>query len=383
MTSDDERWERDLRAGLSALLTDVVPAQPPVAAVLRKGRAMRISRRLAVTAGTAAVTVAAVVVAAVVIGPAQRSGRQPPTSRGSGPPGNGVVINRGVIEGRAWRVVVDQAAGRLCAGEAGLRQSCVGLASLEHLSGLASLSGTLVAQDLHPPVNSNGPEVWDALFGVVRPDVTRIAMRMSNGSTVSLHPIAAAGYRWVGLVLRFMGPGVTRAIAYSGTTELGYSVPFYGGELRPGTYFVTWLRPGETGPARQSRYIATGRSGGNGWSAYVAAGPWGYCVSLEVPVTNGARQNCWSASALSSQVIMASGPPSVVPRWLVGVVQSWVAYLRIMLADGRSYRVRVIDVSGAKFFAMEVGRGTAIVGWRAYNASGRLFYGGHGAPVGG
>jgi hypothetical protein len=73
MTSDDERWERDLRAGLGVLLDDVVPAAPQVAAVLRKGRVMRRHRRVAVVAGVAAAAAAALVIPAALRGGGSRS----------------------------------------------------------------------------------------------------------------------------------------------------------------------------------------------------------------------------------------------------------------------------------------------------------------------
>src|SRR5215831_5516964 len=146
MTSDNDRWERDLRAGLGVLLDDVRPGQPPVAAVLRKGRIMRARNRLAVTA-----SVAAAAVAVVVIAPALRGGGgQPPVPK----VGKAGVIAAGRIQGHVWRIVVDQKAGRLCAGEVGLAQSCVSLRRLEHLGGLASLSGTGVAVDVQPPAVS-------------------------------------------------------------------------------------------------------------------------------------------------------------------------------------------------------------------------------------
>jgi hypothetical protein len=383
MTSDDERWERDLRSGLGVLLDDVRPGQPPVAAVLRKGRAMRWSRRLALAGG---VVVAA---AAVVIAPALRGGGQPPVPR----VGKDGVIAVGRIQGRLWRIVVDQKAGRLCAGELGLQQSCVRLRGLEHLSGLASLSGTSVAVDMHPPLSSNGPPSWNALFGVVRPDVTKVAMLLSSGRTVNLQPVAAAGYRWVGLVLPPFRVSVAKATAYSGTRELGYSVPFYGGELRPGTYFVSWYRPGETVPAQRGRYIASsgpdgassGPDGNGGWDAYVDAGAWGYCVLLDAPVADGAQQNCWSPAALRAhpQVIMRGGSLSTVPRWIVATAGPSVAYMHMALANGRSVNVPVAAFSGQGFYAMQIGPGPSIVRWGAYTAAGHRLYGGLGPPDGG
>jgi hypothetical protein len=290
------------------------------------------------------------------------------------------VVGRGWIEGRAWQVTVDPRAGLVCAGEPGLSHACSGLRGLERGTGLAVLSGAEVAVSLRHTWVSNGPPVWDALYGTVRPDVTLLVMRMSDGRQVSMRPVAAAGRKWVGLVLNPVGPGVARAIAYEGRTELGYSVPFYGGELRPGTYFVGWLRPGRRGPAYAERSIATGGSDGNGWGALVIAGAWGYCASLDTPLSNGSRQDCWSAAALraSPGVIMRIGSAATTPRWIIGTVSPSVAYLRLTLPGHASVKVQVTAVSGQKFYAARIG--ARIIRWDAFNAAGRQLYGGNGPP---
>jgi hypothetical protein len=302
-----------------------------------------------------------------------RHGKSPATSDGP------VVIAHGWIDGRAWRITVDPGTGRLCAGEAGLPHRCTGLRGLERGPGPAALSGAEVAVRLRHTWGSAGPPIWNALYGTVRPDVTLIVMRMSGGREVSLRPVAAAGKRWVGLVLRPGGPDVARVIAYSGRTELGYSVPFYGGELRPGTYFVTWLRPGQRGPARAGRYIATGGSGGHSWDALVLAGPWGYCVSLDTGI-DGSRQVCYPPSALRSGVgvILQVGSRSAIPRWIIGTASPPVAYLRLTLADHATLRAPVTVISRQKFYAIEIG--AHIIHWGAYNAAGRELYSGNGPP---
>lgn len=369
----------DLRDRLSAVLDQLTPSPAPVNVVLRKAKWMRAVRRVLATAGIVAATAAAVV--AVVIAPGLRH-----PSDGTAhhitpmPPRNGVVIGKGTISGRPWKVVVNPADNRLCAGVTGLRYSCVDLRKRETLRGLASLSGTIVAVP-HARVTF-GPPAWNSIFGTVGPDVTRISMRMSDGSTVNLRPVATAGYRWVGLVFRSVTVQVVRAVAYSGKTELGYSVPFIGGELRPGTYFVDWRRPDQAGPARWSTYIASGGSGAKAWSALVLAGPWGYCVSLGVPVFNSVRQNCWAASSLrsSAKVIMGCGSPPVRPRWIVGTAKPAVAYLRLTMAGGSTVRVAVTEVSGQKFYAMAISKSPVVVRWDAFDAAGHRLYGGRGAP---
>jgi len=184
-----------------------------------------------------------------------------------------------------------------------------------------------------PPRGSAGPPVWNALFGIVRPDVTLIVMRMSDGREVSLRPVAAAGKRLVGLVLRagraWSRPSFTRAGPSWGTRSRSTA-----GNCGRGPIFVTWLRAFQPGPARADRFIATGGSGGNGWDALVLADPRGYCASLNTPVARGSRQDCWSPAALRRGVgvIMRTGSPAAIPRWIIGTISPPVTYLRLTLA---------------------------------------------------
>jgi hypothetical protein len=297
-----------------------------------------------------------------------------------------VVVARGRIEGRLWRILVDPGAGdpgagdpgagQLCAGEARLPQQCASLRDLERSGGLAVLSGASVDVRLRHPWDTFAPPTWNALFGTVRPDVTSIVLRLSGGSRVRLRPVAAVGWRWVGLVLR-PGQAVARAIAYSGRTELGYSVPFYGGLMRPGTYFVTWLRPGQRGPASAEKYIAAGGRGTHSWNALVLAGPWGYCGSLMAPAADEQRQACWPPAALrAGGVILWLGSPPRTPSWVLGTAGPAVAYLRLTQAAGGELKVPAAVVSGQRFFAIRLRAGT--IRWAAYSAAGRELYSGSG-----
>ena len=366
-----------LREQLHEVLGQVSPSPAPVGAVLKKAAARRTARRTLATAGVI-VGVAAAVTALVILPGRGHQGRGPAPSATT-LPGGRIVIGHGTVGGRPWRVVADPAAHQVCAGVAGLRRSCAAAPDLERLNGLAALSGTEVAVPGH--YSSAGAPLWNSVFGIVRSDVTRIDLKMSDGRTTIVRPVAAAGHRWIGLLF---GDGIliTRATAYAGATELGYSVPFVGGELRPGTYFVSWLHPGQPGPAQASRYIASGGSGGRSWGALILAGRFGYCGALDVPVTNGARQDCWAAGSLrsSARVIMRCGAASARPRWILGTARPAVAYLRLYLAGGRTARVRVTEVSGQKFYAMQIGPGPRIARWAAFDAAGHRLYGGRGAP---
>jgi hypothetical protein len=339
---------------------------------------MRTTRRALIAAGSAVVAAAAVA-AAIILPGSLHSGGQPAT-HGSPLPSGGATIAAGHVGGRPWRITLEPAGNKVCAAVAGSVPSCVDLRQLGRLRGPVTLSGTEVA--VPGSGGSKGPPEWNALFGAVRSGVTRITFRTSTGKTYAMHPVRAAGRRWVGVVLPPAGVGQLRAVAYAGRTELAYSVPFIGGELRPGTYFLTWLRPGQRGPAQATRYIATVGSGATAWGALVLAGPWGYCVSLEVPVANGAKQDCFSAGSLRDhvKVITRWGPPPAVPRWIFGTAGPGVAYLRLTLTGGPRFRVPVPEVSGQPFYAMEIRPGPAIAGWNAFDAAGHRLDGGRGAP---
>jgi len=368
------------RDRLSEALDQVSPSPAPVDAVLAGAARLRNRRRVLAGAGAAAVAAAAVTVAFVLPG-AGHGGSPPAGSPTPSGPAGSVVIGSGSIGGQPWQVVLDQATGRVCAGVIGLRRSCVAPRGPGRMTGLASLSGTWVPTP-GPAQDAMEPPLWDAFFGPVRADLTRIVIRSSLGRSFDLRPVAVAGRRWVGVVLPSRGIGQIWAAAYAGRTELGYSVPFVGGALREGTYFVSWLRPGQAGPKQVTTYIATGGSGSSGWSALVLAGPWGYCVSLGVPVTDGAEQSCFAVGALrdSAKIIMRRGSPPAEPRWIIGTARPDVAYIELTLVGGATTRVAVSDVSGQRFYAMQIGRGRTIIGWGAFNAAGRRLYGGRGAP---
>ena len=129
----------DLRDRLSEALEQVSPSLAPVDAVLAGARRLRTTRRAIAGAGVVAVAAAAVAAAVILPGAGHR-GTPPASSPTPTGPAGSVVIGSGSIDGQSWQVVVDQAAGRICAGVADLRRSCVTLHGLGRVTGLASLA---------------------------------------------------------------------------------------------------------------------------------------------------------------------------------------------------------------------------------------------------
>ena len=378
MLTDEEL----LRDRLGRLLGQVSAGPAPVDAVLRKGRRMRIGHR--VLAATALVVAgAAVAVAATGISQAHRHHSVPsapkPHHRQRFPTlrvfkladrARDGVIAEGTSKGQGWngtwRIWIDTHTGKFYAGIVGFRRWTVGsLAKSEHGNGIATY-------------HSADIEAWDGDYAMVAPDVTRIVVTLNNGQRLTEYPVAAAGHRWVG-ILPPLGLDITAETAYSGRTELGHMVTFAG-------LPVTWLQPGQAGPAVQSRRVGAGTVPMHSrfrWSAVVQAGPWGYCMSLTGYRTLGLWADCISpeqAAAAGVKAVTRTVRPSGLARWLIGTAGPSVAYLKLDVADGSTIEVPTVAVDGQLFYALAIVRGQDVVSWRAYDPAGHKLYGRVGAP---
>ncbi len=271
MPTDTERLLRDQ---LRRVLDEAVAGPPPVTAVLRKGRAMRIGSRVA--AGVAVVAVCAAGLATVTglgllrkgpadPGSAVRHHHLPlPTLQVTRLPerARDGVIAEGSSTGKpwndTWRIAIDKKSGRVYgAVDGGQPWKYKTLRQAGHLSGFASF---YVAYH----------EAYSGIYGVVRSDVTKIAVRFNSGQVVDVYPVEAHGYRMVGLLYP-LGLFMSKVTVYAGTTELAHSFP-------ESWLPVTWLRPGQAGPARQNARVGAGfvpKRSRHGWSAAVKACPSG------------------------------------------------------------------------------------------------------------
>jgi RNA polymerase sigma factor (sigma-70 family) len=376
-TGGPEPLGHELASRLRAAIDDLRPPPAPVAAVLRRGQALR--RAWASVAAGSLVLVAVIGLASALSArPRHPAGRPRHSAPARIHPA--VTIAAGTMRGQQWQLIVDAAAGIWCARVQEVSLACLGLAGYEHLTGLASLSGTVVPIAGSEP--AVGPPQWNAVVGVVRSDVTSVLVTMSDGRTLRLRPVTAAGYRWVGLVYWPSAAQVVRASAYSSGNELGVVLPFIGSQTMPGTYYYNWLHQGLKGPAEQQRVIAAGGTGQAAWSASILAGPWGYCAVQQLPIARGMREACWSPPGLgiAAQLLTRTSAPGGTSTWLVGQARPQAAYLLLVMAGGGRVRIPVIEVSGRSFYALRLSRGQPVASWAAYDAAGPRLYGGRGAP---
>ena len=373
-----------LRERLDVALERLAPSAPPVAAVVRKGQIMRTAQRAGIGAGLAVIAVAAAVTVPRLAAPSQ-----PPTAphampRQGGPGGphpvlsvtelgsravGGVIAQgsaKGTHQNQTWRIWVDQRAGKVYGAVVGARRWTLGsLTAAEHVTGIEAFDNA-------------GIEAWSGSYGVVRPDVTKITVTLNNyygNHTFDLRPVSAAGFRWVGLIFP-IGDFIVRETAYAGDTVVGRMVTFHG-------EIVSWLRPGEAGPARAVVPLGYGvLPGGWRWRLVENAGPWGYCLTLQgrSGTLPDIAEDCLSPDAARTPGLRWIEPRDSGRnvRWLIGTATPATAYVRVVLANGRTLQAPVTDVSGQVFFAVCVLRGVPVQSWAAYDAAGRKLFGGLG-----
>ena len=368
----------ELVGRLWAAIDDLRPPPAPVGAVLRRGQALRRAWTSAAAGSLGLIAVIGLVGA--FSAPPHHLGRRPPHSA----PARvhpAVTIAAGTMRGQQWQLIVDAGTGIWCARVQEVSLACLSLAGYEHLTGLASLSGTAVPIAGSEP--AVGPPQWNVVVGVVRSDVTSVLVTMSDGRTLRLRPVTAAGSRWVGLVYWPSAAQVVRASAYSGGNELGVVLPFVGSQTMPGTYYYNWLHQGAKEPAEQQRVIAAGGTGPAAWSTSILAGPWGYCALEQLPIAHGLREACWSTPGLGvgARPLVRTSAPGGASTWLVGQARPQAAYLLLVMTGGGRVRIPVIEVSGLSFYALRLSQDQSVASWAAYDGAGNRLYGGRGAPV--
>jgi len=213
--------DRDLADRLGGALAAISPSPAPVGVVLRKGRVIRARRRIAAVAGAAAVAAAISVGVPILLsaGPAPAppaTGRPPVTVHRPGPGSPPGRIAWGIVDGKRWQATVTHAPRGVlgfCIRVTAVRAQCGGSWYLTRSSpvSLATAQG-------HGKSATAGP-VWRG--------VVRVGVRLSDGTVLVLHPVAAYGLRWVALALPARVT-IAEVIAYSTRGELAYAAPYRG-----------------------------------------------------------------------------------------------------------------------------------------------------------
>ncbi|HEY4852839.1 MAG TPA: hypothetical protein VII22_18795 [Streptosporangiaceae bacterium] len=353
MTSDDER---DLRQRLGSALETITPHPAPVDVVLRKGRARRTRRHIAVAAGLAVavgIGVAAPSLIQQIARPAPASPARKPTVTVDpvGPNSPRGLIGWGTVDGKRWRMIAQPPG----AQGGGKNEQC-----FQPSGAVADLVCGPVPAPLRngadpasfSSVGANGTQVQ---FGGVAPDVAYINVTLADGRLLVLHPALAYGQREVA----FAAPqslGIARVVAYSRQAELAYSVPFNSGS---GAVISAWLRPGQRGLPRGTYKIGSGET--------VHVGPWGYCLTGVTQLCLGSE---WRSLGNVANGRLGVGPGGADRAF--GTATAAVDHVRVYLSGGITLTARAVDCGGPRFYAYVVPKGHKALRVAYYSASGHL-----------
>jgi hypothetical protein len=349
--------ERQLRQRVGGALETITPPLAPVDAVIRKGKAIRLRRRIGAAAGLAAVAGIGIAVTALLPHRAQppaAPGKPVVTVNPAGPHSPRGLISSGTVNGKSWRVIAqkpDQYHGQ--------KEYCFGS------------SGAVSAFECHPPSTPDAADPVNftilgggrvqLLYGAVAPRVTRADVLLADGTLLRLHPVAWFGGRYVSFPLPADLP-IARIVAYSGNAELRYAIPFHSAA---GSTVANWLLPGQHGLPRRSYQIGSGSADGHPWSVTMHVGPWGYC-------TSGAVANCvdTQATSMGNQLVSEASAHGST-GWDTGSATASVDHVIVTFSDGSTVTVRPAGAGGARFYAFAVPSGISARRVIYYAASGR------------
>jgi hypothetical protein len=363
-----------LRAELDAALRTITPGQAPVEAAMRRGRRLRLRRRLGAVAGVTAVAVGA---AAGYPALAHRSAAArpvPPVHQQrvvvtDKPPGKGAPpgeIAAGAVGGVSWEVDVDKPAVKAPGAPPACWRSWQTGAPEQGAfsSSLKSAGCDLPKLTGQWPVSLTGQQAGTnaVMIGAVRPAVTYVLLTLADGQQLKLIPVTSyGGARLLAYVAPLRDP-VIKAAAYLGNGQYLTAVPFN----QPGSLpsFGLWLRPGDAAPPTASAVLTAGTPGV--WSGKVSAyeGPWGTCFS-----TGPGESECRPARRLLATEVsgLAGGDPPVMV-W--GSASPYVTRLEVTLTNGDTLRVPAVPVGDENLWAFGVAKGQRVKSLAAYDAAG-------------
>ena len=367
MRIDDER---DLHEQLEAAFEAITPRPPPDDRAVRRGRAIRVRRRVAVAAGAAAVVAIGVLAVPTLLRhsaaptPMAPTGRYTVTVQAPGPHSAPGLIASGTIDGKGWQLTD---AKPVSGGPPG---SVPAVTTSGPAFGGNTASGPAVAVDSGAPVFLDGMTAGNVQvqFGGVQADVTYVAVRLDNGTVLILHPVTVYGLRAVAFAVP-VGARIVDAAAYSQQGEIAAAIPF--NESDGIAYFGLSLTPGQHGLARASGRIGSGTANGTAWSVTAYLGPWGICYQTNAVGTPAVfcpptpsdldSGGLWDYTEHSPSLSVAGGHAPASAAWVI-----------VSQPNGTTTKIWPVTVGGQKLFAFQQQTGPNPPRWTAYDSSGHV-----------
>jgi hypothetical protein len=338
----------DLHEDLSTALGAVEPGAAPVEAAMLSGRKIRNARRAGLLAGAVAVVVAAVVGVPAFTHqealPAPDTGHVRITVNPPGPHSPAGLVASGLVGATPWNLSVKSPNSKNCA----FSGTDLGYFSCNGLLGQASAADPI---SFDGESGGSGTDPAYVSFGEAWKGVVSARVALSDGTTLTLHPVEVDGTRFVA----FANPAhmaVDSVTAYSRRGEIAVAIPFNAPDGFP--TIGAWLRPGQARPPEFSGTVGSGVA----VTAYV--GPWGTCLEV------GNAGACNPASTLGT-AMMGSSDSAVF-----GSAAESVSSVTITRKDGSTLRAAAIAVGPQKFWAVPISQAEeAGARWTAYDAAGK------------
>jgi hypothetical protein len=255
------------------------------------------------------------------------------TTQDLGSTAKGGVVGAGTINDKRWQVVLDKAMGDGCAPRPYLL--------------ICGSAYTVPAGPRDVNLSAIGGSSTQFQLGTVGADVTRVVIRLSNGTALDLWPISAFGHRWVAVAAP--SSAIVEAQSFVGRSEYRYAVPNVTNGFAD---FVAWLPPGQPGLRRASASVGSGSVDGVTWQGSVKIGPWGYCTSAAggwscapavTPPAIGEKLLQFICAPLD-----AAGTAKEVGASSVVVLPKGVKNLVLRFADGSQLRLVATYVGGTR-----------------------------------
>jgi len=338
----------DLHENLSTALAAVEPRPAPVEATMLAGRKIRNRRRAGLLAGAVAVVVAAVVGVPAFTRPVSLQPTTNDTRVTVNPPGPhspAGLIASGLVGATPWSLSVTAATSKNCA----FTGTDLGYFSCNGVLGQVSAADPISFEGMS---GEGGADQAFVSFGQVWQGVVAARVELSDGATLTLHPVEVDGMRFVAFATR-VGLPIDSVTVYSRSGELAVAIPFNPPDGFPS--FEAWLRPGQAQPPRFSGAF------GSGVAARAYVGPWGICLEVDntgdcSPVID-TPGTAWMGA--SGSVVFGSAAESV-------------SYLTITRRDGSTLRAAAIAVGPHKFWAVPLSQAEQSgARWTAYDAAGK------------
>lgn len=382
-TPGAEGAEGAVRARFHRGLTQLPTGFAPVDTAMRRGRRIRTRRRVTV-GGSLALAVA--LGALAVAGAGRWDHASPPAKRpavhtvteATGSPQVVGQVATGTVDRVAWSVTVDTHSDMYPDSHCAIVASAASAEGSAGAAGPTMLACSMLGQTKDPAVFEavGGPDVPDIEIGQVRPDVTSLDVVFGDGETLRLVPVAANGASYVA----FAKPedlAVARVEAHfpaGGGYAIPYNPPFGSAQI------ITWYDDARTAsPAVSTPTVTPAVVLVEGsWSATVAIGPWGRCLSVTGSrVSYGSVRACEPVGSSRSRVrLTPAALGSDDSRQLYfGDIDPAVA--RIVFADtaGRTLEVPVKPAADGHVYCVVIlPRAAHIKNTTYYDAAGEVLF---------